>query len=227
MILKCEILRKKFTFKTEKVGQETVVKFTHLFCQAGNANTMNRKEIYRTYFGWNVISQHYAPLPCHKISYFNVPMLSIKNKITRNGISPTHCFSRISSHRAAVCISMEASVVSFAVLLHMSLTCTLAVSHSSQPRKESAHAYSVYYGVRCPKFSISSRIENTRYLKIYWHDPAKTFPIYEWNLPQYGNEVLCCLVSIRHCVIQKQTACFRRVVFKNMFISQVLLHQIS
>ena len=115
MILKCEILRKKFTFKTEKVGQETMVKFTHLFCHARNANTMNRKEIYRTYFGWNVISQHYSLLPCHKISYLNVPMSSIKIKITRNGISPTHCFSCISSRRAAVCKSMEACAVSFVV----------------------------------------------------------------------------------------------------------------
>ena len=132
MILKCEILRKKFTFKTEKVGQETMVKFTHLFCHARNANTMNRKEIYRTYFGWNVISQHYSLLPCHKTSYLNVPMSSIKIKITRNGISPTPCFSSISSRRAAMCISMEACAsVVCSVADTDSWLCTCR-SHSTQ-----------------------------------------------------------------------------------------------
>ena len=63
-------------------------------------------------------------LPWHKISYPNVPMSSIKIKITPNGISPTHCFSCISSRRAAVCKSMEACAVSFVVAdqltVHMS-----------------------------------------------------------------------------------------------------------
>ena len=76
--------------------------------------------------------------------------------------------------------------VSFAVWLTLTADCAhvaLTRLKSARARKQSAHAYSVYYGVRWPTFSISSRIENTQFLKIYWHDPAKTFPIDEWNLP--------------------------------------------
>ena len=71
-------------------------------------------------------------LPWHKISYPNVPMSSIKIKITRNGISPTPCFSSISSRRAAMCISMEACAsVVCSVADTDSWLCTCR-SHSTQ-----------------------------------------------------------------------------------------------
>ena len=93
------------------------------------------------------------------------------------------------------------------------------------------HVTRVYNVVLCTIsvrwLPLSSWVDNSWYLEIYWFVPAKTSPMYEWNLQECTPNVASSDMTGNSCVIHKKMACFRRVVFENRLISQVLRHQIS